>query len=151
MSELRLVFDVDALLDAALDPKGASGSALRRYLDRTEYQLVVSAPLLQRFEEALNHDEVRRALGATSDRTQRLATSLGVLALNVECPQDARDPGLTTASAAGAILVCLDADERTQGAHLPEILSPESVLELLDARALGARQPSASPFGRPSR
>lgn len=150
MSELRLVFDVDALLGAALDPKSASGQALRRYLDRTEYQLVVSAPLLRRFERAINLEEVRRALGASGDRTQRLATSLGVLALNVECPDDAPDPGIATAAAAGAMLVCLDAEERTQGSHLPESVTPETVLELLDARALDRPVDRASPFGKPA-
>jgi hypothetical protein len=144
----RAVFDVTVLLDALLRPRGASATLLRRLVAERDFELVLSPAILSELQRTLEDPELAPFLGEPAEELRRWVASLGVVATTVageaEVPPGPHDPAdalyLAAARDADAgLLVSLDPDLIRLGSVLhPDIVEPETLLELLEARRLGA-------------
>jgi putative PIN family toxin of toxin-antitoxin system len=144
----RAVFDVTVLLDALLRPQGASAALLRRLVAERDFELVLSPSILGELQRTLEDPDLAPFLGESHEDLRRWVASLGVVATTVageaEVPPGPHDPGdtlyLAAAIEAGAsMLVSLDPELIGLASVLrPDIVEPETLLELLEARRLGA-------------
>jgi predicted nucleic acid-binding protein len=135
----RIVFDATVVVDALLRPEGASGRLLRRFLERRDFEIALTEPLLEELRRAATDPKVLARLDLDARSVERWLVALGVLATTVEVAASAsgEDPALTAARAAQeAVLVTLDPELLV----LPpterlEPVRPETLLEVLEARA----------------
>jgi putative PIN family toxin of toxin-antitoxin system len=144
----RAVFDVTVLLDALLRPEAASAALLRRLVTERDFELVLSPAILQELERTLATAELAPFLASSSEDLSRWVASLGVVAMTVagdvevapgaHSPEDAIYLAAATESAA-SLVVTLDPELlRLAGEAGPDVVEPEVLLELLQARRLGA-------------
>jgi putative PIN family toxin of toxin-antitoxin system len=143
----RVVFDVTVLVDALLRPEAASADLLRRLVTERDFELVVSPAILRELEAALHAPELEPFLAGSGDQLRRYVASLGVVGTTVAGDSGAAGSAhaapdaiyLAAARESGALLiVSLDADELLGAEPGTAVVEPEMLLELLDARRLGA-------------
>jgi predicted nucleic acid-binding protein len=140
-----IVCDSTLAVDALLRPDGPSGRLVRRFLERREFDLVLSGPLLEEIRRAATDPKVLARLELSVAEVERWVVSLGVLAtlVGVEHDEDRTgpetddDPVLVAAAAVGeAVVVTLDPEllaKPATGAF--EAVRPEVLLEVLEAQA----------------
>ncbi|HVS15624.1 MAG TPA: PIN domain-containing protein [Thermoanaerobaculia bacterium] len=135
----RIVCDATVAVDALLRPEGPSGRLLRRFVERRDFEVVVTEPLLEELRRAATDSRVLARLELGADEVERWLVAFGVLATSVEpgTADPAADPALVAARAAReAVLVTLDPEllalPLTAGL---EPVRPEALLEVLEARS----------------
>lgn len=83
MKQPRAVFDVAVFLEAALCPESEAGDLLRRFVERRDFELVVSPSILDHVERAFGDSEIRNVLPSPQE-SRRWAAALGVLTTVVD-------------------------------------------------------------------
>ncbi|MEK7469899.1 MAG: putative toxin-antitoxin system toxin component, PIN family [Planctomycetota bacterium] len=81
---IRAVLDANVLASAFIRPQGHSGQILRRFLERGEFDLVLSRPILDELERVLFYPRLRKELAVTDDEIRARVAHLGVLAVLAE-------------------------------------------------------------------
>ncbi|MCC6740621.1 MAG: putative toxin-antitoxin system toxin component, PIN family [Planctomycetia bacterium] len=81
---IRAVIDANVLASAFIRPKGPSGQILRRFLERGEFELVLSRPILDELGRVLFYPRLRKELAVSDDEIRARVANLGVLAVLAE-------------------------------------------------------------------
>jgi predicted nucleic acid-binding protein len=144
----RAVFDVTVLLDSLLRPRAASATLLRRLVGARDFELVVSPAILRELERTLADPDLASFLAPSLEDLPRWVASLGVVATTVQgesaVPPGARSPAddiyfAAALDAEATLIVSLDPELLGASGELGiEVVEPEVLLELLDARSLGS-------------
>lgn len=147
MKSPRAVFDVTVLLDALLRPDGASAALLRRLVTTRDFELVLSPAILSELERTLADPDLAPFVVDSADELPRWVASLGVVATTV-AGDAAVPPGAhslhdevylaAALEAEAAVVVTIDPDLLAlAGAPGVDVIEPEMLIELLEARRLG--------------
>jgi uncharacterized protein len=133
---VRAVLDPNVIISALLSPSGNPARLLRLW-QGGEFELIVSASLLEELERALAYPKIRRRLGekdalAVVQWLDESATVAGDP--DAEPPVRSSDPGddylIALAAARRAILVSGDRDLLDLGDEIP-VVTPAAFLEQL--------------------
>jgi len=136
---IRAVLDPGVLISAVISPRGVCAELLRRW-DAGEFDLVVSAKLLDEFRGVLARSKLRSRVGNAD--AEAMTARLRPRAFHAEDPagvetvcRDPNDDYLIALARAGRADVLISGDKDLTSLRIvPPVMDPRSFARLLDAR-----------------
>jgi predicted nucleic acid-binding protein len=134
-----IVLDATVAVDALLRPDAPAGRLVRRFLERRDFEVLLTEGLLEEMLLASTDPRVLDQLGLSREEVERWIVALGVLATLVDAGGGgavAADATLAAAAAAGeCVIVSLDPELLSLPATGDlEVVRPEVLMEILEAR-----------------
>ena len=81
---LRAVLDANVIISALIQPKGASGQILIRFLDGNSFELIVSPTILSELRRALSYPKVRKYIKSSDEDLDLWVASIELIAQPVD-------------------------------------------------------------------
>ena len=142
MKSPKVVCDAAVLAEAVLVPDGECAQLLRRFVQGREYELVLSPEILEELDHVLLDERLLGELGGEpTPRLRRFSASLGFLATAVRGDAPVPEGGhrhedekyLSAALEAGCLIVSTDEDLLALEVPGLEVVSPRTLVDVLDA------------------
>ncbi|MBI4872924.1 MAG: putative toxin-antitoxin system toxin component, PIN family [Candidatus Riflebacteria bacterium] len=81
---IRAVLDANVVASSLIQPKGASGRTLQRFLSVGDFQLITAEALLEEARKCIFYPRVRKRIRSTDEEIDTFLTALAVLSDVVE-------------------------------------------------------------------